>query len=489
MIGFPMRVTNRHRTILVKMTILSAALLAPLSALADENDPLRFYDNDGFVVRGHFEVGLNAVAESNLFWDFASFTNPSANYNPNKQWLEGYVKPGLSWTKNLDQYLTAYGKVTGVASGTLGLDAFEAGNTGRITLEEAYVGLRTGDPDGRSIDVSIGPREYKAGTGMLLANGGTSGFERGALKLGPRKAWEFAALGRVTADGFSATGFLLDPNELPSSNTFTSIAGADLRYDGAPGQFAGLTIGHVLDSSAPYPKAAPGGIGPPSIIANARNGLNFTNFYGRTNPFKGVLENLFVGIDFAYEWNHTIDLQAWAGRVQVGYVFKNIPWMPTLMYSYQTFSGDNPNTTKLERFDPLYFEGTPSSWSTGSKSSMVFINSNVNAHEISVAVKPGEQDTLTLRYTYIDANQLLSPLQFGQTTRLVVIGPNPALVAGVTSRHLSDDIFLEYTRAMTRNIYLTAGLSASVPGAGIATVTPTKTPIWTGGFVNVVVSY
>jgi len=59
----------------------------------------------------------------------------------------------------------------------------------------------------------------------------------------------------------------------------------------------------------------------------------------------------------------------------------------------------------------------------------------------------------------------------------------------VTAKHLSDDIFLEYTRAVTRNIYLTAGLSASVPGPGIASITPTKTPVWTGGFVNVVVSY
>jgi len=262
------------------------------------------------------------------------------------------VKPGLSWTKTLDQYFTAYGKVSGVASGTLGLDAFEAGNDGRVTLEEAYIGLRSGDPGGRSIDISIGPREFKAGTGMLLANGGTSGFERGSLKLGPRKAWEFAALGRVTANGFSATGFLLDPNELPSSNTFTQIAGADFRYNGAPGNFAGLTMGHVLDSSAPYPKAAPGGIGPPNILPNARAGLNFANAYARTNPFRGILENLFVGADFAYEWNPAIDLQAWGGRLQIGYVCANVPWMPTLTYSYQTFTGDNPNTTKLERFDP-----------------------------------------------------------------------------------------------------------------------------------------
>jgi hypothetical protein len=47
-------------------------------------------------VRAHIEAGLNAVAEQNLFWDLARTTAPSANFNPNLQWLEGYVKPGVS---------------------------------------------------------------------------------------------------------------------------------------------------------------------------------------------------------------------------------------------------------------------------------------------------------------------------------------------------------------------------------------------------------
>lgn len=33
---------------------------------------------------------------------------------------------------------------------------------------------------------------------MLIEAGGSSGFSRGALKLGPRKAWAFAALGEAS---------------------------------------------------------------------------------------------------------------------------------------------------------------------------------------------------------------------------------------------------------------------------------------------------
>lgn len=464
---------------------LTAALLAPDIARAD--DPLLLYDQDGFRLRAHIEAGLNGVVERNLFWDLARVTAPSANVNPKKQWFESYVKPGLSFTKTLDSNISIYGKLSGVASSTRGIDAFITGNTGRVTLEEGYLGLRVNPVAGPSLDVSVGPREFKAGTGMLLANGGTSGFERGALKLGPRKAWEFAALGRLSYGGWTATAFYLNPNELPSSNSFTKIIGTDLRYDGAAGTYLGLTYGHVLHSQSPYPQAALGGIGPPTIIPNARDGLNFANLYWRANPLPTV-PNLFVTFDGAYEWNRAVNLQAWAGRVQIGYAFASLPWSPVLTYSYQTFSGDNPSTTKLERFDPLYFEGSPSAWSTGSKSSMVFINSNANAHQIALRVMPTERDTLTLRYAYIDANQLRSPIQFGQATRVYPTGSSESLVAGVNSRHLADDFFLEYTRKLSSNIYLTAGYSISFPGKGISSIIGSKAP-WTGGFVNVVVSY
>ncbi len=481
------RAKTRHVILLgVEVALLAAIPLASEPALAD--DPMRFYDQDGFTVQGHVEAGLNAVLERDLFWNLGRVTAPSANFDPNRQWLEGYLKPGLSFTKLFGGALTAYGKLSSVASGTLGIDAFDTGNTGRVTLEEGYLGLRSSDAAALAFDVSVGPREFKTGTGMLLANGATSGFERGALKLGPRKAWRFAMLGRVSFDGFSGAAFYLAPNEPASNNTATRIAGVDLRYDGTSATYAGVTFGHVVKSLAPYPKAAPGGVGPPSILPNARDGLNFVNLYWRANPFQGALKGLFITSDLAYEWNSAPDLQAWGGRVQVGYTFANLPWIPVLIYSYQTFSGDNPSSSKLGRFDPLYFEGSPSAWSTGSKSSMVFINSNVNAHEVALRGTPTNRDTLTLRYTYINVNELRSPIQFGQATRVDLTGPAPEVVSGVTRRHLADDLFLEYIRQLNPNIYLTAGCSVSLPGEGIASIVNTRTPWW-GGFVNVVVSY
>lgn len=55
------------------------------------------FEKNGLTVRGHFQFGLNAVTESNLFWDLAETTNPGSGFDPDTEWLESYIKPGLSF--------------------------------------------------------------------------------------------------------------------------------------------------------------------------------------------------------------------------------------------------------------------------------------------------------------------------------------------------------------------------------------------------------
>lgn len=448
-------------------------------ALAQVPDRMLVYDDGDLKVRAHLQAGVNLVTESNLFWNFANIFAPGHGFNSDTSWIEGYVKPGLSVEKRINQSFSAYGKISTVASGTLGTDAYDTGDTGRITLEEAYVGLRSTPPeDGFGWDLSVGPRELKLGTSMLVSNGGSSGFDRGALKLGPRKAWEMAVIGRLQYGDAEATAFFLDANEQSDSDSGTQLIGLDLRTDLASGGYLGGTLLYVPTSTSPYPKAQGGG--PPTILPDAREGLTALNIYGRWEDFGDALDGLFVTGDVAVETHDRIDMLAWAGRVQVGYMFKDTAWAPTLTYSYQTFSGDDPDTAKLERFDPLYYDGSPSSWGSGSKSSMVFINSNVQAHQLALRVTPTPEDIVTLRYAHIRANELGSPIQFGQAARPF---------AGVLDAHLADDVFLEWTRVLSRNAYLTAGVSVSVPGPGLEGVVNSDLPFWTGGFVNLVVDF
>lgn len=459
------------------------------AASAQQSDPMLVHKDDDTSVRLSVQAGVNAVAERNLYWNLADKFAPSANFDSDAEWLEFYLKPGISFEQEIGGGSQIYGKVSAVGSATLGTDGFAQGNTGRVTLEEAYIGFRSGAQESGQIDVSIGAQELKLGTGMLIANGASNGFERGAVKLGPRKAWERTAIVKLTRQAMTARFFYLDPNELASNNTGTRIAGGDLRFDWAGGDYAGASYINVLKSGAPYPQAAPGGVGPPIFLEGGRDGLNALVFYGRVHPFGGKGKGFYVALDGAREWNDRISLRAWGGRVQLGHAWQSAPWRPELFYSYQTFSGDNPNTARLERFDPLNYEGSPASWATGSKSALVFINSNVQSHQLTLKLMPSPKDFLTFRTAYIAVNKLRSPIQFGQATRLEITDNLGSVISGVTHRHLANDFFVEYTRLLNRNIFLTTGFSISTPGKGIKVAAGGSAPAWTGGFVNVVVNY
>ena len=445
---------------------------------AQEQDPMVVYNSDDTTVRTHLQFGLNLVAERTLFWDLAAVTAPSADFDPDTEWLEVYVKPGLSFQRRLETGAILYGKFSAVASYTWGTDAFDTGDEGDGTLEEYYLGLSGDLTEDLAYDVSLGARELTLGTGMLIANGATSGFERGALKFGPRKAWERSVIAKLSSGETTGTLFYLDPNELPSKDSGNELAGFDLRRDFEAGGYLGATFVHVLSSDSPYPQAGT----PPTVIPGAREGTNTINLYAKSNPYDGSLVNWTFSGDLALQRNNDVDLEAWAGRVTASYAF-DAPWSPSLTFGYQTFSGDDPDTAKLERFDPLYYQGSPSAWATGSKSASTFLNSNVQAYTLALRAKPTQQDTLTLRYAHIRANELNSPIQFGQATR---VDDSGNLVTGVTAAHLADDLFLEWSRVINRNTFLTAGVSVSFPGDGIDDVVGGDASTWTGGFVNVV---
>lgn len=111
------------------------------------------HDSDGLKVRAHLQFGLNAVSESNLFWDLAATTAPGSGFDPDTNWMEGYIKPGLSFEYQLDSGAEVYGKLSAVSSYTWGTDAFDTGDTGATTLEEAYLALRGDLGSGLSYDL------------------------------------------------------------------------------------------------------------------------------------------------------------------------------------------------------------------------------------------------------------------------------------------------------------------------------------------------
>ena len=98
-------------------------------------------------------------------------------------------------------------------------------------------------------------------------------------------------------------------------------------------------------------------------------------------------------------------------------MFAKARWTPTLSYTYAAFSGDDPATSRYERFDPLYYGGSLyGSW-FGANSSWALLNSNFSVHRVSAQFVATQADFVTVQYNAFRASELRSPLQFGQGTR------------------------------------------------------------------------
>lgn len=458
--------------------LLLGMALTPSSVLAQEQEgSVTMFEGGGFTVKAGMDIGLQIVLQNQAFWNLGESVGPE-DYYSSPTWGETYAKPFLTFNGTVGS-MDIYGKLSAVGVLNIGTDVYAIEDAKKIVLEDAYVGIRND-----TVDLSFGSQPYQLGTGMLIADGGGDGFERGAIIFGPRRAWEMTAIARLTTGSTKVEAFYLDPRELESGDTKTELAGIGATQEFAPGRSIGIGGGTVLTSEQLWVQAAPGGVGAPVFIENGRDGMDFLTAWGNW----AVNEQFNLAADVAWQRSNVQDMRAWGGRVQLTYSFTDAPWQPRIGYTFQTFSGDDPATPEQERFDPLFYDGSPAAWGSGSNASLVFLNTNVNAHQIWAAATITPRDFVTARYYHVRANELLSPLQFGQGTRLDPAG-SPTLISGVVDAHLSDDLYFEYTRVVTDNTFLTGGLGISVPGAGIREQIGGARNVWTGGYLNVVMKF
>lgn len=444
-------------------------------------DPLRFASGPWDVKFG-LNGAVQGTIEENSWWNLAATTDPDYPYDPDRGWGEGYLRPYVKGSFAAGNDLSLYGGLAAVGAYTLGSDIFDESDTGRVLLENAFGGVRWSPVDGTAFDVSLGQQDFAIGNGMLIQQGAGNGFEWGAVILAPRTAWEMTVIARQTIGPVTLEQFYLDPNELPSGDSHTELAGVHARAALSESDYAGLAYVNVLKSEYPSLRADL------TIIPNGREGMEALHGYFRTTPFAAAPE-LWIAGDLAYEWNDRIDQAAWGGQVEVGYTAASLPFSPTLSYSFRYFTGDDPETASIERFDSLYYSGSPTTWATGGNGSLAFYNSNVAAHRVGVDMALSQRDFLKFRYWYVYAAQLNSPIQFGQAASIDFIGTVPVLTVGVQSPHLSDDIYLEYTRLLNRNLSVTAGAAASFPGEGLQQLANGNAKDWFGAYLNLTWRY
>jgi hypothetical protein len=376
----------------------------------DERSLITFIANGGL---GAFTDG------SPWFGRPASFTrgsplalNPSlgAGTGARAGWGEAYAEYGMGGAAQLgDSAFYLYGAVTGLGAISAGRDIFRDDTRSTNELNRAYAGVIYA-PSERDLRVnaSFGKQAFTLEDGFLIARF-TQRLNAGWLPgvyLSPRTTADLAGLVTARAGNWVLTGFWLEPNRTEDILSRTQMLGGSLRWNFGAHSHAAANIIYVPQSNTGY--AVPSG---PS--SGGREGLVTIAARGRwADP--AVLPGLWAEGALAQQSNVNFPMSAWGGYGQVGFLARDLPWQPSLSYRYAAFSGDNPATSRYERFDTLYSGGLDE-WLQGITMGKILTQSNRAVHRVRLNVSPREGTNLTLDW-YL--NRAMELNNFGANPRL-----------------------------------------------------------------------
>ena len=167
--------------------------------------------------RFNLDAGWGTFGFANSY--FNNPKEPGVTENLSDQWFEGYVKPALSGLFKLRSASEIYGKVSAVGERTYGSPPELYGpDVSSFQVEDLAIGWRSGGAlanlGENAVDVSVGRVQYQLGHGMLLWDGSSEGGSRGGYWTNARKAFEFAAVGRLKPGAHTVDAFYLDKDEL-----------------------------------------------------------------------------------------------------------------------------------------------------------------------------------------------------------------------------------------------------------------------------------
>jgi hypothetical protein len=265
------------------------------------------------------------------------------------------------------------------------------------------------------------------------------------LQLNPRWAADYLGLASLRYNNFLLQVFQLDPDELNVIDTRTLIRGVNVEWGDGYSNQIGFTVMDVPRSSFNY--YTPLG----EILG--RKGLRVYNirYYGNKPP--GVT-GLFYKGELAYERNTDFSMSAFAGYAELGWSFAKSPGTPTVRYRYAYFSGDNPNTERFERWDPLLTGGNAETWVIGANHFKVVQNSNIIVHQLQANIRPLPKIELVPQALFMYAAQNNN------------IGGNPAL-GYMPQKEYGYEFNITVKYFHTRRWYWHAQMAYTNPGAGV----------------------
>lgn len=407
------------------------------------------YESDRTLLKVYLNGSLG------IFSDTAPwFGNPqnflAGRYQPRgtTTWGEFSLETGLAGITQVGNdpfYL--YGAATYTISTTVQPDIFRDDTRFSDGVEQAYAGLlyaERGKP--YAFSLSGGRQKFQLNQGFLFSqfSGSANALERAGSYLNPRTAYRTTVLADLRAGEFRWRGFFLQPDELAIADSKTQYLGTSFIYNNNRSLDASISYITVPQSERVY--VLPGG------QTETREGLQVINPHIRFPSLLGV-DGLWAEAEYAYQFNNRFNMSANGGYIWLGYTAKKITWRPSISYRFAGFSGDNPNTSAYERFDPLQAGGL-TDWLQGLSLGKVFNNSNNFTHRVSLEVQPSESFALSLTYFYRYANQLNN-----------LGGSRPLQV--LKFRDLGHEAQLLARYFVSQNFLLQGLTSISFPGAAI----------------------
>jgi hypothetical protein len=308
------------------------------------------------------------------------YTDPKEGVRTNfgSDWMEGFIKPSLSATYKLKSSSEVYGKLSAVGERTYASPPELVGRDESSFLpEDLSIGWRSGKMfEGlgeNALDFTVGRAPFTLGHGFLLWDGAAEGGSRGGYWSNARKAFGFAAIGRLKTAHHTVESFYLKKDDLPEHETGTRVWGANYEFK----------IGEATTLGATYMKwwAKP-------EVDPQRNELNVFNARAYTAPFPKA-KDLSFELEYAAERNHDA-LHADAWTAQTAYQLSAVAWKPKFTYRYASFQGDDPTTSRNEAFDPLLLGFSDwGTWWQGEIGGEYFLsNSNLKSHLVRAHVSP-----------------------------------------------------------------------------------------------------
>lgn len=412
----------KSRLLLCAALVSGAGGFAP-AALAE----YELYSRDGTKLTFNADLAVAGFLNNNSwFGQSESFLGADTD-----SWLEVGFEPQFSLETPLAGG-TLFGKLSVVYTGTFSDDAsgltIGANDTYHIDTEQGHIGWKIGDLfSGLEDDVfsiSIGRQDYVIGTGLLIADGGGDGGNRGGWYLGMRKAFKRSAIARIESKELLAEAFYLE-NQPRSGGIEGDASGANLEY----------RFGDTVTLGGTY------------ILADAKEipGADELDVFSGRATWKPLTGFTLSG-EFAHQESDQIEADGW--YAQAAYEAKDLPWSPVFSYRYARFDGDDPDTATNENFRSVAYGYTDYGfWYQGEITGNYPLgNNNLISHMLRVKAQATEKLTLNLIYYNFTLDE-----------------PS-ALDPGVTSDDWGDEVNFIADWAATDKIYVIGVVGALFPG-------------------------